>query len=144
VRGQVDLVDERDPGITRSDLLVINKIDLAPHVGADLGVMERDARRQPRRAAVRVHESSRSGEGVDAIVAWLRTDLLLALAGLDVRARARRARRRPVAALQRRDGRSVLAGLSLDDAASSHGADGARRCGVDRLHAQSNGRARRR
>lgn len=33
------------PGITKSDLLVINKIDLAPHVGADLGVMERDARR---------------------------------------------------------------------------------------------------
>ncbi len=33
------------PGITRSDLLVINKIDLAPFVGADLGVMERDARR---------------------------------------------------------------------------------------------------
>src|SRR5205823_12380111 len=33
------------PGITRSDLLVINKIDLAPHVGADLSVMERDSRR---------------------------------------------------------------------------------------------------
>jgi urease accessory protein len=33
------------PGITQSDLLVINKIDLAPHVGADLGVMDRDARR---------------------------------------------------------------------------------------------------
>src|SRR6476620_3197523 len=33
------------PGITRSDLLVINKIDLAPHVGADLDIMERDARR---------------------------------------------------------------------------------------------------
>ena len=33
------------PGITQSDLLVINKIDLAPHVGADLAVMERDARR---------------------------------------------------------------------------------------------------
>src|SRR5262249_6741662 len=33
------------PGITQSDLLVVNKIDLAPHVGADLGVMERDARR---------------------------------------------------------------------------------------------------
>ncbi|WP_307730554.1 urease accessory protein UreG [Sorangium atrum] len=33
------------PGITQSDLLVINKTDLAPHVGADLGVMERDARR---------------------------------------------------------------------------------------------------
>ncbi|MDP6822316.1 MAG: urease accessory protein UreG [Dehalococcoidia bacterium] len=34
------------PGITRSDLLVINKIDLAPYVGADLGVMKRDARKQ--------------------------------------------------------------------------------------------------
>jgi len=33
------------PGITQSDLLVVNKIDLAPHVGADLSVMERDARR---------------------------------------------------------------------------------------------------
>jgi urease accessory protein len=33
------------PGITKSDLLVINKIDLAPHVGADLGVMDRDARK---------------------------------------------------------------------------------------------------
>jgi len=33
------------PGITRSDLLVINKIDLAPHVGASLEIMERDARR---------------------------------------------------------------------------------------------------
>src|SRR5262245_65874590 len=33
------------PGITQSDLLVINKTDLAPHVGADLGVMDRDARK---------------------------------------------------------------------------------------------------
>ena len=33
------------PGITRSDLLVINKTDLAPHVGADLGVMDRDTRK---------------------------------------------------------------------------------------------------
>ena len=33
------------PGITRSDLLIINKIDLAPLVGADLGVMDRDARK---------------------------------------------------------------------------------------------------
>ena len=36
---------KRGPGITRSDLLVINKIDLAPLVGADLGVMDRDARK---------------------------------------------------------------------------------------------------
>ena len=34
------------PGITKSDLLVINKIDLAPYVGADLSVMERDSRRR--------------------------------------------------------------------------------------------------
>ncbi len=39
------------PGITKSDLLVINKVDLAPHVGADLGVMERDTQRmRPQRA----------------------------------------------------------------------------------------------
>jgi len=65
------------PGITRSDLLVINKIDLAPHVGADLGVMERDARRQ-RGARPFVFTNLRGGDGVDAIVQWLRTDLLLA------------------------------------------------------------------
>ena len=66
------------PGITRSDLLVINKIDLAPHVGADLGVMERDARRQ-RGARPFVFTNLRTGDGVAAIVQWLRTDLLLAL-----------------------------------------------------------------
>jgi len=65
------------PGITRSDLLVINKIDLAPHVGADLGVMERDARRQ-RGTRPFVFTNLRGGDGVDAIVQWLRTDLLLA------------------------------------------------------------------
>jgi urease accessory protein len=36
---------KRGPGITRSDLLIINKTDLAPFVGADLGVMDRDAKR---------------------------------------------------------------------------------------------------
>ena len=44
------------PGITRSDLLVINKVDLAPHVGASLEVMERDAKRMRGAAAVRVHQ----------------------------------------------------------------------------------------
>ena len=47
------------PGITRSDLLVINKIDLAPYVGASLEVMERDAKKHARRAAVRFHQSAR-------------------------------------------------------------------------------------
>jgi urease accessory protein len=65
------------PGITRSDLLVINKIDLAPHVGADLAVMDRDARRM-RGERPFVFTNLRDGVGVDAVVEWIRTDLLLA------------------------------------------------------------------
>ena len=65
------------PGIIRSDLLVINKIDLAPHVGADLAVMERDARRQ-RGARPFVFTNLKTGQGVDTIVDWLRHELLLA------------------------------------------------------------------
>jgi urease accessory protein len=65
------------PGITRSDLLVVNKIDLAPHVGADLDVMARDARRM-RGARPFVFTNLRTGEGVDAVLAWLRHELLLA------------------------------------------------------------------
>ncbi len=65
------------PGITRSDLLVINKIDLAPYVGADLAVMERDARRM-RGDRPFVFTNLRDGVGVDAVVEWIRTDLLLA------------------------------------------------------------------
>jgi urease accessory protein len=65
------------PGITRSDLLVINKIDLAPHVGADLAVMDRDARRM-RGERPFVFTNLRDGVGVDAVVEWIRRDLLLA------------------------------------------------------------------
>src|SRR5437588_13124749 len=64
------------PGITRSDLLVINKIDLAPHVGADLAVMERDTRRM-RGERPFVFTNLRTGEGLDAIV-----DFLVAQGGL--------------------------------------------------------------
>ena len=64
------------PGITRSDLLVINKIDLAPHVGADLDVMDRDARRM-RAGRPFVFTNLKTGEGVDAVVGWLRHELLL-------------------------------------------------------------------
>ena len=67
------------PGITRSDLLVINKIDLAPYVGADLGVMERDARRM-RGERPFLFTNIRDGVGVDAVVEWLKSDLLLASA----------------------------------------------------------------
>ena len=65
------------PGITRSDLLIINKIDLAPYVGADLGVMERDARRM-RGERPFLFTNIRDGVGVDAVVEWIKSDLLLA------------------------------------------------------------------
>ena len=58
------------PGITRSDLLVINKIDLAPHVGASLAVMERDAKRM-RGTRPFVFSNLRAGEGVDAIARFI-------------------------------------------------------------------------
>jgi urease accessory protein len=63
------------PGVTRSDLLVINKTDLAPHVGASLDVMARDAAaaRGPRPV---VFTNLKSGEGLDEIVAWIERELL--------------------------------------------------------------------
>ena len=64
------------PGITRSDLLVINKIDLAPHVGADLGVMERDAARMRGRRPF-VFTNLKTGDGVATIVEWIQSELLL-------------------------------------------------------------------
>ncbi len=58
------------PGITRSDLLVINKTDLAPHVGASLEVMDRDARKM-RGERPFVFTSIRAGEGVGAVAAFV-------------------------------------------------------------------------
>ena len=58
------------PGITRSDLLVINKIDLAPHVGASLDVMERDSKKM-RGARPFVFANLRIGQGVDEIVRFI-------------------------------------------------------------------------
>ncbi|WP_167648483.1 urease accessory protein UreG [Mameliella alba] len=59
------------PAITRSDLLVINKTDLAPYVGASLEVMERDATRV-RAGRPFLFSALKGGEGVDGIVAKLR------------------------------------------------------------------------
>src|SRR5215467_7132328 len=58
------------PGITRSDLLVINKIDLASLVGADLGIMEADASRM-RGTRPFVFTNMKSGEGVDRVAGFL-------------------------------------------------------------------------
>src|ERR1700676_2301640 len=62
------------PGIIRSGLLVINKIDLAPYVGADLSVMDRDARRA-RGDRPFVFTNLREGSGIDTVVDWIRREL---------------------------------------------------------------------
>jgi urease accessory protein len=58
------------PGITRSDLLIINKIDLAPHVGASLEVMDRDARRM-RGERPFVFTNLKTGHGLDTVIAFI-------------------------------------------------------------------------
>jgi urease accessory protein len=58
------------PGITRSDLLVINKVDLAPHVGASLETMERESKRM-RGARPFVFTNLRAGKGVDEIASFI-------------------------------------------------------------------------
>ena len=58
------------PGITRSDLLVINKIDLAPHVGASLQVMERDTRRM-RGERPFVFTNLKTGQGAAEVARFL-------------------------------------------------------------------------
>ena len=63
------------PGITRSDLLVINKIDLAPYVGASLEVMERDARRM-RGTRPFVFTDLVRGIGVPDVVSWIKSEVL--------------------------------------------------------------------
>lgn len=64
------------PGITRSDLLVINKTDLAPYVGASLEVMDRDSRMM-RGERPYVFTNIRSGENVDKVMDWIRKNVLL-------------------------------------------------------------------
>ncbi|MDB5278984.1 MAG: urease accessory protein UreG [Ferruginibacter sp.] len=64
------------PGITRSDLLVINKIDLAPYVNADLQVMERDARKM-RNGNPFIFTNLMSLQGLNSVIGWIKRYALL-------------------------------------------------------------------
>ena len=66
---------KRGLGIENCDLLVINKIDIAPYVGADLRIMERDAK-IVRRNKPTVFVNSKTGQGVDAVVSFIIKDVL--------------------------------------------------------------------
>jgi len=63
------------PGITKSDLLIINKIDLAPYVGASLEVMEKDSRKM-RGTRPFIFTNIRGNEGVDNIIKWIKSNVL--------------------------------------------------------------------
>jgi urease accessory protein len=73
---------KQGPGMMNADLLVINKVDLAPYVGADLGVMERDSNRL--RSGPLIFTDCRRGEGVTAVADWLLQEMesLTASAGV--------------------------------------------------------------
>jgi urease accessory protein len=64
------------PGITKSDLFVINKVDLAPYVGADLSVMEADTQRM-RASRPYVMTNLRTRQGLDAVVEYIESKGLL-------------------------------------------------------------------
>jgi urease accessory protein len=66
VAGGDKIPRKRGPGLVQADLLVINKVDLAPHVGADLDVMQRDAR-EVRAGRPQLLANCRTGDGIDAI-----------------------------------------------------------------------------
>lgn len=75
VAGGDKIPSKGGPGITRSDFMLINKIDLAPYVGANLQRMETDTKRM-RNQKPFVFGNMRKGEGLQSIVAWIQHDLL--------------------------------------------------------------------
>jgi len=70
VAGGDKIPRKRGPGLVQADLLVINKVDLAPYVGASLEVMERDAR-LVRGGRPFLFTNCRTGEGVDAVLSFI-------------------------------------------------------------------------
>ncbi|WP_316177936.1 MULTISPECIES: urease accessory protein UreG [unclassified Bradyrhizobium] len=75
VAGGDDIPRKRGPGVIRADLLVINKVDLAPHVGVDLARMQREAT-EVRGGRPVLLTNCRRGEGVEAIVDLLEREVL--------------------------------------------------------------------
>ena len=75
VAGGDKIPSKGGPGITRSDFMLINKIDLAPYVGANLQRMETDTKRM-RNQKPFVFGNMRTGEGLKSIVAWIQHGLL--------------------------------------------------------------------
>ncbi|HEY9229046.1 MAG TPA: urease accessory protein UreG [Gemmatimonadaceae bacterium] len=67
------------PGISKSDLLIINKIDLAPYVGADLTVMKRDAAKM-RGGRPFIFTNLKDGHGLDEVISWLKSEVLFTAA----------------------------------------------------------------
>ena len=76
VSGGGDIPRKRGPGVVRADLLIVNKSDLAPHVGVDLPAMRREAEAVRAGKPVLV-TNCRSGAGLDAVVARLAHDVLM-------------------------------------------------------------------
>lgn len=64
------------PGITKSPLLIINKVDLAPYVGADLAVMDRDLRKM-RGTSPFIFTNMREGKGLKEVIEWIERYVLL-------------------------------------------------------------------
>ena len=64
------------PGITRSPLLLINKMDIAPYVGADLAVMDRDARKM-RGMKPYIFTNMKTGAGLEAVITWIEHSVLM-------------------------------------------------------------------
>ena len=71
-----DIPRKGGPGITRSDLLVINKVDLAPLVGANLETMEQDSKKM-RGEKPFIFTNMKNGHNIDGIIEWIKNDVLL-------------------------------------------------------------------
>lgn len=76
VSGGGDIPRKRGPGVVQADLLIVNKIDLAPHVGVDLDEMLKEAR-DVRNGRPVIATNCQTGEGIDAVVERLAHDVLM-------------------------------------------------------------------